>query len=201
MFSKALELTLNLAFTRAREKRHEFMTVEHLLLALIDNPEAAEVLIACGADLERLRAGLNIFIEETTPRIPADRDLDTQPTLGFQRVLQRAIFQVQSAGRSEVDGANVLAAIFGEQESQAVYFLSQENVTRLDIMNYIAHGISRSQGPGDIQGQIESSIDPEAQVQAEQAAQESALQRYAVNLNERARAGKIDPLIGRKKHD
>src|SRR6266481_1531504 len=130
MFSKALEFTLNLAFTRAREKRHEFMTVEHLLLALLDNPEASQVLVACGADVERLRAGLGIFIEETTPHIPPDKNQDTQPTLGFQRVLQRAIFQVQSSGKSEVTGANVLAAIFNEQDSQGVYFLRRENVTR-----------------------------------------------------------------------
>ena len=145
MFSKPLEQSLNMAFARAKEKRHEFMTVEHLLLALLDNNEAIEVLAACGADIERLRAGLGIFVDETTPHIPLDKESEIQPTLGFQRVLQRAVFQVQSAGKAEVSGANVLAAIFGEQESQAVYFMSQENVTRLDIVNFMSHGISKIQ--------------------------------------------------------
>ena len=130
MFSKNLEVTLNHAFMQAKEKQHEFLTVEHLLLALVENPDVIEVLIACGADIDRLAAGLNIYIEETTPHLPKDSHRDTQPTLGFQRVLQRAIFQVQAAGKSEVNGVNVLAAIFNEEESQAVYFLSQENVSR-----------------------------------------------------------------------
>lgn len=197
MFSKALEFTLNLAFARAREKRHEFMTVEHLLLALIDNPEASQVLVACGADLERLRTGLGIFIEETTPHIPVDRpNVDTQPTLGFQRVLQRAIFQVQSAGKTEVTGANVLAAIFGEQESQAVYYLSQENITRLDVVNYIAHGISKMQHHGA--GIQHEAGEGESGGFAGMHTSEGALERFAVNLNELARSGKIDPLIGRE---
>lgn len=194
MFSKALEFTLNLAFTRAREKRHEFMTVEHLLLALLDNPEASQVLLACGADLERLRAGLGIFIEETTPHIPPEKHQDTQPTLGFQRVLQRAIFQVQSAGKTEVTGANVLAAIFGEQESQAVYYLSQENVTRLDIVNYIAHGISKVSHHG---AELPHGEVTEHEGFAGSTSAEGALERFSVNLNDLARAGKIDPLIGR----
>lgn len=199
MFSKTLEFTLNLAFARAREKRHEFITVEHLLLALIDNPEASHVLIACGADLERLRTGLGIFIEETTPHIPMEKQQDTQPTLGFQRVLQRAIFQVQSAGKSEVTGANVLAAIFGEQESQAVYYLSQENITRLDVVNFIAHGISKVQHHGNNSNlpQAESGADGEGGF-AGMHMGEGALERFAVNLNDLARAGKIDPLIGRE---
>ncbi len=143
MFSKSLEMTLNLAFAKAKEKRHEFMTVEHLLLALLENSEAAEVLIACGANLQRIRTGLDIFVEETTPHVPANKILNVQPTLGFQRVLQRAVFQAQSTGKAEVTGANVLAAIFGEQESQAVYFLNQENITRVDVANYLSHGISK----------------------------------------------------------
>ncbi len=194
MFSKALEFTLNLAFTRAREKRHEFMTVEHLLLALLDNPEASQVLLACGADLERLRAGLGIFIEETTPHIPVDKNQDTQPTLGFQRVMQRAIFQVQSSGKTEVTGANVLAAIFGEQESQAVYYLGQENVTRLDVVNYIAHGISKVSHHPEHHHE-EHSTDTEGFAGA---STESSLERFAVNLNDLAKSGKIDPLIGRE---
>ena len=195
MFSKALEFTLNLAFTRAREKRHEFMTVEHLLLALLDNPEASQVLVACGADLERLRTGLGVFIEETTPHIPPEKRQDTQPTLGFQRVLQRAIFQVQSAGKTEVTGANVLAAIFGEQESQAVYYLSQENVTRLDVVNYVAHGISKVSHGTNLPHHPEHGADSESFTGS--ASTESALERFAVNLNELAKTGKIDPLIGR----
>jgi len=144
MLSKELEFTLNLAFKEAREKRHEFMTVEHLLLSLLDNPSAVGVLRACGSDVERLRSELTTFIDETTPLIPMDdHDRETQPTLGFQRVLQRAVFHVQSSGKSEVTGANVLAAIFSEQESQAVYFLKKENISRLDVVNYIAHGISK----------------------------------------------------------
>ena len=197
MFSKALEFTLNLAFTRAREKRHEFITVEHLLLALLDNPEASQVLLACGADLERLRAGLGIFIEETTPHIPNEKLQDIQPTIGFQRVLQRAIFQVQSSGKSEVTGANVLAAIFGEQESQAVYYLSQENVTRLDVVNYISHGISKiPHDAGTAGGHAESHTDSEGFTGM--GTHESALERFTINLNELARSGKIDPLIGRE---
>lgn len=200
MFSKTLEFTLNLAFARAREKRHEFITVEHLLLALLDNPEASQALLACGANLERLRSGLGVFIEETTPQIPNEKNQDTQPTLGFQRVLQRAIFQVQSAGKSEVTGANVLAAIFGEQESQAVYYLSQENITRLDVVNYISHGISKMHHHG-APGMPSSDGHGESEMGGGFTgigSSESALERFAVNLNELARAGKIDPLVGRQ---
>ena len=144
MLSKELELTLNLAFKEARDKRHEFMTVEHLLLALLDNSSAAGVLQACGADIEHLRNELLAFVDETTPLIPiSEPHRETQPTLGFQRVLQRAVFHVQSAGKEEVTGSNVLAAIFSEQDSQAVYFLKKENVTRLDVVNFISHGISK----------------------------------------------------------
>src|SRR5471030_136078 len=146
MLDKELEYTLNLAFKEARAKRHEFVTVEHLLIALLENSSALEVLKACGANIARLRNNLIEFVDRTTPVIPAHvHDRDTQPTLGFQRVLQRAVFHVQSAGKTEVTGANVLAAIFSEQESQAVYFLRRENITRLDVINYISHGVSKYQ--------------------------------------------------------
>lgn len=195
MFSKALEVTLNSAFSRARAKRHEFMTVEHMFYELLDNPEALEVLVACSANIERLRAGVGIFIDETTPLLPMGSDKDIQPTLGFQRVLQRAIFQVQSSGQAEVTGANVLAAIYGEQESQAVYFLSQEKVSRLDVINYISHGISKIQHLGGAT-HLEHSVD--MGMGGESGFQESLLERYTVNLNEQALLGKIDPLIGRQ---
>jgi len=143
MLSKELEITLNTAFQSARQKRHEFMTVEHLLLALIDNVQAAQVLRACGADLAILRKDLSSFLEDNIPKISRKDNRDTQPTLGFQRVLQRAVFHVQSSGKKEVTGANVLVAIFGERESQAVFFLEKQNVSRLDVVNYISHGISK----------------------------------------------------------
>ncbi|MBD3895805.1 ATP-dependent Clp protease ATP-binding subunit ClpA [Halomonas sp. ML-15] len=197
MLSKELELTLNTAFTVARSKRHEFMTVEHLLLALLDNASAADVLRACGANLEKLRSDLQDFINSTTPLIPEDQvDRETQPTLGFQRVLQRAVFHVQSSGKSEVTGANVLVAIFSEQESQAVYFLKQQNVARVDAVNYIAHGISKVSG----HSQSPSSAPSSDAEEAEEGGSEGAahpLTGYATNLNEQARLGKIDPLIGR----
>ena len=144
MLSKDLEVTLNFAFRDARAKRHEYMTVEHLLLALLDNESSVKVLKACAADINALRRDLTQFVDETTPLIPAhDQDRETQPTLGFQRVLQRAVFHVQSSGKKEVTGANVLVAIFSEQESQAVYFLRKQNIARIDVVNYIAHGISK----------------------------------------------------------
>ena len=147
MLNRELEVTLNLAFKEARTKRHEFMTVEHLLLALLDNEAAATVLRACGASLDKLRHDLQEFIDSTTPLIPQhDEERETQPTLGFQRVLQRAVFHVQSSGKREVTGANVLVAIFSEQESQAVFLLKQQNVARIDVVNYIAHGISKVPG-------------------------------------------------------
>lgn len=195
MFSKALEVTLNSAFSRARAKRHEFMTVEHIFYELLDNPEAIEVLVACNVNIPPLRKGVGIFIDETTPLLPEGTKKDIQPTLGFQRVLQRAIFQVQSSGSSEVTGANVLAAIFGEQESQAVYFLSNAHVTRLDVINYISHGISKIQHTSGT-AHIEHSVDMTGV--SEQGFQESLLDRFAVNLNEQALLGKIDPLIGRQ---
>ena len=195
MLSKELEFTLNQAFKSAREKQHEFMTIEHLLLALLDNPAAAEVLRACGADIEALRRDIDSFLDETTPLITGEEGRETQPTLGFQRVLQRAVFHVQSSERKEVTGANVLVAIFSEQESQAVYFLDRQNITRLDVVNYISHGISKvSSDQGSTSESAASSEDGEAG----EGRPESALETYASNLNDLARQGKIDPLIGRQ---
>lgn len=194
MLNKELEFTLNLAFKEAKEKRHEFMTVEHLLLSLLDNPAAGNVLQACDANIDSLRRDLIEFIDETTPKIPDDEmDRETQPTLGFQRVLQRAVFHVQSAGRTEVSGANVLAAIFSEQESQAVYFLRRENITRLDVINYISHGVSKYQN-NDMNENMNPSMDEEVMSSE---GNDSPLESYCMNLNKRARMGKIDPLIGR----
>ncbi|MCB1837384.1 MAG: ATP-dependent Clp protease ATP-binding subunit ClpA [Alcanivoracaceae bacterium] len=194
MLSKELEMTLNEAFRHARSHRHEFMTVEHLLLALLDNDAAVEVLTACGADIEDLRTSLLQFIDDTTPLISDDdSERDTQPTLGFQRVLQRAVFHVQSSGKREVTGANVLVAIFSEQESQAVYFLASQNVHRLDVVNYISHGISRiREGDEPSLGHAEQGNEEGAEANGG-----SALENYAVNLNAQAVEGRIDPLIGR----
>ena len=193
MLSKELEVTLNLAFKEARAQRHEFMTVEHLLLALLDNPTAAKVLRACGADLSALRRQLTEFIQESSPLLPEDEDRDTQPTLGFQRVLQRAVFHVQSSGKKEVNGANVLVAIFGERESHAVYLLNQQNIARLDVVNCISHGISKVSDDDS-----EEDINPAAEEDAEQGeTANNALTAYTTNLNEQANQGKIDPLIGR----
>jgi ATP-dependent Clp protease ATP-binding subunit ClpA len=194
MLSKELELTLNLAFKEARDKRHEFMTVEHLLLALLDNSSAASVLQACGADIDHLRNELLAFVDETTPLIPiSEAHRETQPTLGFQRVLQRAVFHVQSAGKEEVTGSNVLAAIFSEQDSQSVYFLKKENVTRLDVVNFISHGISKLE---------ESHEDHELPIThdddlSQDLGNKTPLESYAINLNHQAKIGKIDTLIGR----
>jgi ATP-dependent Clp protease ATP-binding subunit ClpA len=196
MLSRELEVTLNLAFKNAREKRHEFMTVEHLLLALLDDASASNVLKACGADISILRQDLIEFIDSTMPTIPETQlEQETQPTHGFQRVLQRAVFQVNSANHSEVMGANVVVAIFSEQESQAVYFLRLQNVARIDVVNYISHGISK------YVDQAEQGSDQHEQTGEEAAGgegqEESLLQQFAVNLNEQARLGLIDPLIGR----
>ena len=194
MLSKDLELTLNLAFTDAREKRHEYMTVEHLLLALLDNANSVSVLRACGADVEKLHRQLVNFIEETSHILPADvGEVETQPTLGFQRVLQRAVFHVQSSGKKEVTGANILVAIFSEQESQAVYLLQQQDISRLDIVNYISHGISKI--PGE-ENETES-IEFEGTEKDHQSKQPTALEAYTIHLNQQALDGKIDPLIGR----
>jgi ATP-dependent Clp protease ATP-binding subunit ClpA len=195
MLSKNLEITLNQAFKEARVKRHEYMTVEHLLLALLDNDAAIEVLSGCGANVEALRNELCAFLESTTPVLPEEaEDRETLPTLGFQRVLQRAVFHVQSSGHNEVSGANVLVAIFSEQESQAVYLLKQQNISRLDVVNFISHGISKIASEEN-QGQA-SENDEDMSASPEPAA-ESPLENYATNLNAQAKEGKTDPLIGR----
>ena len=196
MLDKELEQSLNNAFREAREKRHEFMTVEHLLLALLDNMSATNVLKACGANLNSLHSDITNFIQENSPLIEDEDDRDTQPTLGFQRVLQRAVFNVQSSGKKEVTGANVLVAIFGERESHAAYFLSQQNIARLDAVNYIAHGIAKIDDEHGNDNE-ENTNDIEDGANQEDLAT-SPLEMYAVNLNEEAIQGKIDPLIGRQ---
>lgn len=198
MLNKELENTLNSAFKLARSKQHEFMTVEHLLLAMTDNKEAAEVLNACGVELDSLGQCLSEFIDSTTPLLAEEElDRDTQPTLGFQRVLQRAVFHVQSSGKKEVSGANVLVAIFSEQESQAVYLLKQQNVARIDVVNYISHGISKVSGHGQSSDEGHDAPVDEESVTGD-GSNASPLEAYAVNLNEQAKLGKIDPLIGRE---
>ena len=193
MLNQELELSLNMAFARAREHRHEFMTVEHLLLALLSNPSAREALEACSVDLVAVRQELEAFIEQTTPVLPAsEEERDTQPTLSFQRVLQRAVFHVQSSGRSEVTGANVLVAIFSEQESQAAYLLRKHEVSRLDIVNFISHG-TRKDEPS------QSSDLGNQPTGDEQAGGEERMENFTTNLNQLARVGGIDPLIGREK--
>ncbi|NOU26217.1 MAG: ATP-dependent Clp protease ATP-binding subunit ClpA [Methylotenera sp.] len=189
MIAQELEVSLHMAFMDARQKRHELITVEHLLLAMIDNPTAAEVMRACGAKLEVLRTELNQYIEEHTPTVNGQEDVDTQPTLGFQRVIQRAMLHVQSSGKKEVTGANVLVAIFGEKDSHAVFFLHQQGVTRLDVVNFISHGVSKIGETAKPE-----SADTEADVEASPS---GALESYTLNLNAQVAAGKIDPLIGR----
>jgi ATP-dependent Clp protease ATP-binding subunit ClpA len=198
MIAQELEVSLHMAFVEARQQRHEFITVEHLLLALLDNPSAAEVLRSCAANIEDLRKNLTSFIKENTPVVPGNEEIDTQPTLGFQRVIQRAIMHVQSTsnGKKEVTGANVLVAIFGEKDSHAVYYLHQQGITRLDVVNYISHGITKTPQPK------EPAKDEPAGEQEQEAAgaannQQSALDQYTQNLNISAKEGKIDPLIGR----
>ncbi|MBW3696599.1 ATP-dependent Clp protease ATP-binding subunit ClpA [Vibrio sp. T187] len=196
MLNKELESSLNGAFARARDKRHEFMTVEHLLLALLENDAAKETLQACQADLEALRHELDIFIDQTTPLIPENDDTrETQPTLSFQRVLQRAVFHVQSSGRSEVTGANVLVAIFSEQESHAAYLLKKNDISRLDIVNFISHGITKASSDSD----DSSSSDSFGTESSEEINSEERLESFATNLNDVAKQGNIDPLIGRDK--
>ncbi|HTT39207.1 MAG TPA: ATP-dependent Clp protease ATP-binding subunit ClpA [Burkholderiales bacterium] len=192
MIAQELEVSLHMAFMDARQKRHEFITVEHLLLALLDNPSASEVLRACAANIEELRKLLTDFINEHTPIVTGD-EVDTQPTLGFQRVIQRAILHVQSSGKKEVTGANVLVAIFGEKDSHAVYFLHQKGVTRLDVVNYISHGISKVPQAGPSKQQESESEGEQDQNQG------GALETYTMNLNALALSGKIDPLIGRER--
>ncbi len=192
MLSKDLEFTLNAAFREARDKNHEFMTVEHLLLALLDNSSASSVLRACGADIDNLKRDISGFLDETTPLLH-DEESETQPTLGFQRVLQRAVFHVQSTGKREVGAANVLVAIFGEQDSQAVYFLNEQNITRLDVVNYISHGLTKMSGEDELDG---ISISSDEEVEADTTTK-TPLENFATNLNQLALLGKIDPLIGR----
>ena len=194
MLSRDLEVTLNSAFKRARELRHEYMTVEHLLLGLLDNASAVQVLNSCGAEVSRLRDELEQFVSQTTPGLPEGSERDTQPTLGFQRVLQRAVFHVQSSGKQEVTGANVLVAIFSEQESQAVYFLKQQQIARIDVVNYISHGITKSEEPAT-EGDTESEAQTNQAATSEERA--SNLDGYCTNLNKEVDKGRIDPLIGR----
>ncbi|HBK44833.1 MAG TPA: ATP-dependent Clp protease ATP-binding subunit ClpA, partial [Xanthomonadaceae bacterium] len=194
MFSKDLEQTIGQCYKRAREARHEFMTVEHLLLALLDNPSAQAVLKACGADAPRLHNDLEQAIEASVSRLAEDDGRDTQPTLGFQRVLQRAVYHVQSSGKKEVTGANVLVAIFGEKDSHAVYFLNQQDITRLDIVNYLSHGIAKLGEDGEGAASGEGEQKGEA---GEGEGKGDALTEFATNLNEQARNGRIDPLVGR----
>ncbi|MBX3709395.1 MAG: ATP-dependent Clp protease ATP-binding subunit ClpA [Gammaproteobacteria bacterium] len=198
MLDKELEFTLNTAFKEARNKRHEFVTVEHLLLALLENSSALEVLKACGGNVNRLRSNLTEFIDRTTPVIPLNvHDRDTQPTLGFQRVIQRAVFQVQSSGKTEVAGANILAAIFSEQESQSVYFIRQENISRLDVINYIAHGTAKPKPLQQREDHPFNHYSEDAEGMGEESGT-SPLELYTTNLNARAKVGLIDPLIGRE---
>ncbi|MGH8755844.1 MAG: AAA family ATPase, partial [Burkholderiales bacterium] len=191
MIAQELEVSLHMAFVEARQKRHEFITVEHLLLALLDNPTASEVLRACAVNIEDLRKLLSDFVAEHTPKV--NGDVDTQPTLGFQRVIQRAILHVQSSGKKEVTGANVLVAIFGEKDSHAVYFLHQKGITRLDVVNYISHGITKVP-QGTSANKAESEVETE-----QEPGPGGALENYTMNLNALALAGKIDPLIGRER--
>jgi len=190
MIAQELEVSLHMAFMDARQKRHELITVEHLLLAMIDNPTAADVLRACGAKFEVLRAELNQYIEEHTPTVGGEEEVDTQPTLGFQRVIQRAMLHVQSSGKKEVTGANVLVAIYGEKDSHAVFFLHQQGITRLDVVNFISHGVAKMPGLGARTEGADADTESEA-------APSGALESYTLNLNTQVSAGKIDPLIGR----
>ncbi|MXR38153.1 ATP-dependent Clp protease ATP-binding subunit ClpA [Craterilacuibacter sinensis] len=195
MIAQELEVSLHMAFMDARQKRHEFISVEHLLLAMIDNPSAAEVLRACGANLEQLKKQLGDFVDEHTPAVPGDKEVETQPTLGFQRVIQRAILHVQSSGKKEVTGANILVAIFGEKDSHAVYYLHQQGISRLDVVNYISHGITKQRSQPDAQARENN---PEAEGEEVASGPGGALESYTQNLNQLAREGKIDPLIGRE---
>ena len=198
MIAQELEVSLHMAFVEARQQRHEFITVEHLLLALLDNPSAAEVLKACAANIDDLRKSLTTFIKENTPTVGGNDEVDTQPTLGFQRVIQRAIMHVQStgSGKKEVTGANVLVAIFGEKDSHAVYYLHQQGVTRLDVVNYIAHGIKKSEPPEAAKPSEGGGTESEKEEAPD--AKGSPLEQFTQNLNQLARDGKIDPLIGRE---
>jgi ATP-dependent Clp protease ATP-binding subunit ClpA len=200
MIAQELEVSLHMAFVEARQQRHEFITVEHLLLALLDNPSAAEVLRACSANIDDLRKALAGFIKDNTPQVSGTEEVDTQPTLGFQRVIQRAIMHVQSTGngKKEVTGANVLVAIFGEKDSHAVYYLHQQGITRLDVVNFIAHGIRKSDPPEAAKSDAPASPEAEEQGGGERNEKASPLEQYTQNLNQAAKEGKIDPLIGRE---
>ena len=192
MIAQELEVSLHMAFVDARQKRHEFITVEHLLLALLDNPSAADTLRASGGNIEHLRRDLTQFIIEHTPTVEGEEDIDTQPTLGFQRVIQRAILHVQSSGKKEVNGANVLVAIFGEKDSHAVYYLQKQGISRLDVVNFISHGISKVP-------QSTARTETDVETETEQQSVAGPLDSYTINLNALAQQGKIDPLIGREK--
>ena len=198
MIAQELEVSLHMAFVEARQQRHEFITVEHLLLALLDNPSAAEVLRACSANIDDLRKSLTNFIKDNTPQVAGTDEVDTQPTLGFQRVIQRAIMHVQSTGngKKEVTGANVLVAIFGEKDSHAVYYLHQQGVTRLDVVNFIAHGIKKGEPPEPVKGNDQPQAEQEEGGERNEKA--SPLEQFTQNLNQQAKEGKIDPLIGRE---
>ncbi len=198
MIAQELEVSLHMAFVEARQQRHEFITVEHLLMALLDNPSAAEVLRACAANIDDLRKSLVTFVKENTPTVSGTEEVDTQPTLGFQRVIQRAIMHVQStgSGKKEVTGANVLVAIFGEKDSHAVYYLHQQGVTRLDVVNFIAHGIKKSDPPEPSKSNESGGAESEKEEGGD--AKGSPLDQFTQNLNQLARDGKIDPLIGRE---
>ncbi|PUE61171.1 ATP-dependent Clp protease ATP-binding subunit ClpA [Limnohabitans sp. Rim8] len=201
MIAQELEVSLHMAFVEARQQRHEFITVEHLLLALLDNPSAAEVLRACSANIDDLRKSLSNFIADNTPQVSGTEEVDTQPTLGFQRVIQRAIMHVQSTGngKKEVTGANVLVAIFGEKDSHAVYYLHQQGVTRLDVVNFIAHGIKKSDPPEAVKGGEPAQAEQEeGGATSEKNEKASPLEQFTQNLNQAAKDGKIDPLIGRE---
>jgi ATP-dependent Clp protease ATP-binding subunit ClpA len=201
MIAQELEVSLHMAFVEARQQRHEFITVEHLLLALLDNPSAAEVLRACSANIDDLRKSLSNFIADNTPQVSGTEEVDTQPTLGFQRVIQRAIMHVQSTGngKKEVTGANVLVAIFGEKDSHAVYYLHQQGVTRLDVVNFIAHGIKKSDPPEAVKGGESAQTEQEeGGATSEKNEKASPLEQFTQNLNQAAKDGKIDPLIGRE---
>ncbi|ARU05032.1 ATP-dependent Clp protease ATP-binding subunit ClpA [Comamonas serinivorans] len=201
MIAQELEVSLHMAFVEARKQRHEFITVEHLLLALLDNPSASEVLRACAANLDELRASLTTFIQDNTPQVAGTDEVDTQPTLGFQRVIQRAIMHVQSTGngKKEVTGANVLVAIFGEKDSHAVYYLHQQGVTRLDVVNFIAHGIRKGEAPEAGRGnEQQPSGENEENQSGDKAEKASPLEQYTLNLNQASKEGKIDPLVGRE---
>ncbi|BAK75508.1 ATP-dependent Clp protease, ATP-binding subunit ClpA [Pseudogulbenkiania sp. NH8B] len=195
MIAQELEVSLHMAFMDARRKRHEFISVEHLLLAMTDNPSAAEVLRACGANLDQLKKQLTDFIDEHTPTVPGETEVETQPTLGFQRVIQRAILHVQSSGKKEVTGANILVAIFGEKDSHAVYYLHQQGISRLDVVNFISHGITKQRSQPTPNEQRDNS---ESETEDASANVGGALENYTQNLNALAREGKIDPLIGRE---